>query len=124
MMAIVLLTILLAGISTDLVATLMWISGVGAPYVIGWVVSLLLENAAWWIKLDSRIKFVVPMILSVLVSIGATLLLKNAALIQVLAPWYTLIVGAIMAYLGTQQGYMATKKAEYGKRYKNLEKQV
>ncbi len=100
---------------TSLTAVLMWLATAGGPYFVGYVLSLIPENWDWWHKLDRTIKFIVPMFLSVLVAIGATVTLKYTAQIQVISPWYTLIAVTIMTYLGSQKGYMKVKETGYGR---------
>ncbi len=99
---------------TDLFAVLAWLAGAGAPYLVGWVLSLLAENLPAWHKLSPGVKFVIPLILSPLVSVGATLLLQQESLLQLASPWYTIVAGSILGYLGTQQAYLSAKRAGYG----------
>lgn len=102
-------------------ALLTWIAFAGgAPYLVGKLFAYLAENWQFWLGLDTRIKFLVPMILSVLLSIGAQYALDYTELLAEINPYFQMFVAAIVAYLGTQVGYMETKKAGYGKRYVSM----
>lgn len=100
----------------DLPAVLQWLAGPGAGYVIGWIISLLAENWKGWVRVPTTLKVLLPMIVSVLVSIGATLLLKNTLFVETVGPWWSLVVGAVVTYLATQQAFIAEKKVGYGAR--------
>lgn len=98
----------------DFRSVLIWLAGVGSPYVVGYIVSLLAENWPQWHNLPRWVKFLVPMLVSVALSAGATMLLQYEDIIGIVGPWWTLIIGAILAYLGTQVSYMNSKRAGYG----------
>lgn len=100
----------------DLPAVLQWLTGPGAAYVVGYILSLVVENVPAWAKVPRIIKVLAPMVVSILISIVSTLLLKNTAFIQTVGPWWSLIVGAIISYLGTQQAFLYAKRAGYGVR--------
>ena len=96
---------------TNLNEVLLWVvGGVGAAYLVGRVVSLLLENLAFWHNLPAQLKLVLTMVFSVAISAGAQVLLTNTLLIEQLSPWFTLAMQAILAWLGSQQQYLAIKK--------------
>ncbi len=102
---------------TDLSAVLKWLAGVGGPYVIGQVLSYLAENWPKWHTFPRWVKFLAPMLTSVLISLLATWLLTRADILVAMSPYFALVVGAVIAfvtYWGTQNGYMATKRAAYG----------
>lgn len=99
---------------TDLAAVLTWLAGAGGPYFVGWVLSLLAENWPAWHDLPRSVKFAIPLIASPIVAILATLALQQAAILEFAAPWYTIIAGSILGYLGTQQAYLRAKQAGYG----------
>lgn len=101
---------------TNITFVLMWIAGAGGPYLAGKLVSYLAENWKKWHTLPIRVKFVVPMIVSVLLSSGATYLLGRADLLTEISPIYTMLSLSVLAYLGTQKGYMETKQAGYGRK--------
>jgi hypothetical protein len=103
---------------TDLNSVLVWLSTVGGPYFVIWVLSLVAENWPKWHELPGNVKFLIPLVASPVVAILATLLLQQTQAISVVAPWYTIIAGSVLAYLGSQQGYMSAKRSGYGEKAK------
>jgi hypothetical protein len=99
---------------TDFRAVLVWLAGVGAPYIVGQLLSYLAENWPKWHELPRPVKFAAPLVLSVLLSVGATVLLRYDDAIGLLSPYWAIIVGAVLFYLGSQVAYMNAKKAGYG----------
>lgn len=99
---------------TDLAGVLAWLAGVGGPYFAGWVLSLLAENWPKWHDLPKAVKVLTPLVLSALVAVLSTLALQQAELVELVSPWYTLIAGSVLGYLGTQQAYLSAKRAGYG----------
>jgi len=103
---------------TSLVAVLTWISLAGGPYLAGWVVSLVAENWTQWHVLPRWVKFILPMLASVGLSIGANLLLSNNDAVTALDPYYRMIAVSVLAYIGTQAAYMKSKQAGYASQAK------
>ena len=99
---------------TDLRVVLTWLSGAGAIYLAGVVVAYLVENWPAWHVFPSWVKFVLPIIFSVGVSLGASALLGQPDFLEVIGPYFTLVVTIILAWLGTQNGYMKAKAMRYG----------
>lgn len=99
---------------SDLPSVLYWLATVGAPYITGKIFSYIAENFQGWHKLHRIVKFIVPMLVSVGISIGATVLMSKTGIVSELSPTYSIIAGSIMAYLGTQNGYMDAKRSGYG----------
>jgi len=102
---------------TDLGAVLVWLATVGSPFLVGWALSLLVENWAGWNKLPTMVKTLIPMLASVLIAMGATVALKYPDIIGQIAPWFTIAMGAVLGWLGTQKGYSYMKSNEYGARF-------
>ena len=102
---------------TDLNAVLVWLATVGSPFLVGLALSLLIENWSGWGELPRFVKTIVPMAASVLIAIGATYALKYPDIIGQVAPWFTIAMGAILGWLGTQRGYVYMKSNEYGARF-------
>ena len=96
---------------SDITVTLTWLAGVGAPIFTMYLFANLVEKLDFWHKLDKRIKQVTPMITSVLVSILATYLLNNTELIKILAPYFSTVVLAVLAYLQSQKTYKEIKNS-------------
>jgi hypothetical protein len=99
---------------TDLVQVLAWLTGIGAVFVAGKVVAFLAENFQFWHGLDPRVKFVIPIVLSVLIGLGADTLLQLPDVIAVLSPAFTKVMLIVLLYFGTQTGYMQAKASNYG----------
>lgn len=94
-------------------AVLAWLAGTGAPFVAGYLLSLLAENWPKWHALDGRIKFVTPMVVSVVISVIATYLGKNDAFVTAITPAWAIIAGAILTWIGSQQAYMTATRSGY-----------
>ncbi len=102
---------------TNLTLVLTWIVGIGAPAIVAYVLSLVAENWSGWSTLPHNVKVIVPMVVSVLLSIGASQLLKYPDIISQIQPWFQVTMSAILAYLSSQKSYMTAMKAQYGKRF-------
>ncbi len=101
---------------TDFEAVAGWLAfGGGAPVVIAYALSLLVENFAGWHDLPRGVKFILPMLASVLLSIGANYLLDFPSVIAEISPIWFVVVSAILAWLGSQAGYMKTKAVGYAR---------
>ena len=99
----------------DLKSVLEWLVAGGAPIVVMYAISLLAENWEKWHTLPKLVKFLVPMILSALLAVGAQVLTGYAdVIVEQIAPWWKVVVVAIMAYIGSQKAYMSTKLSGYG----------
>jgi hypothetical protein len=103
--------------STQLNQVLLWITGVGAPAIIMYVLSWVVENWKGWINLPKDVKFLLPMVASVMLSVGASQLLKYPEVISSIQPWFQVTMTSILAYLFSQKAYMTSTKAGYGKRF-------
>jgi len=102
---------------TNFQDVLLWLTGVGAPALVMYAVSYLAENWTGWTNLSTTVKTIIPMVLSLLVALGASLLLKYPEIIATVQPWFQIIASAIIAYIASQKAYMTTKVNEYGVRY-------
>lgn len=98
----------------DLPAVLQWLSGPGSAIVVAYVLSLVVENVPAWAKVPRALKVIIPMLVSILLSIGSTLLLRNTALVLTIGPIWAMVVGAILSYLATQQAFISVKRSGYG----------
>lgn len=103
---------------TDLQGVLVWLATVGSPYFIGFLLSLVVENWAGWAKLPRPVKIFVPMVAAVLVSLAANIALQYPVIIEQGAPWFSIVMGSVLGWLGTQQAYMKSNQVEYGARFK------
>jgi len=93
---------------------LLWITGIGAPVIIGYVLSLLAENFPAWHDLPRAVKFMVPLLGSVGLSAGAHVLLGYPDVIAQIAPWWNVLATSVLVYLGSQKAYIDVKKSGYG----------
>jgi hypothetical protein len=105
---------------TQLTLVLTWIVGMGAPAIIAYVLSLVVENWAGWANLSHNVKVLIPMLASVLLSVGASYALKYPAIISQIQPVFQVTVSAFLAYLASQKGYMEVLAKQYGQRFSEL----
>lgn len=97
-------------VSTDLQTVLVWLSGVGAPVLVGYLLAFMAERAGWWHKLPSEVKFIVPLLVSVAISLAATALLAHPEIIAQYQNIFALVMMSILTYLSTQKGHAENKK--------------
>ncbi len=102
---------------TQLTQVLTWIVGMGAPAIVAYVLALLVENWTGWGNLPHTVKVVVPLLASVLLSVGASQLLKYPGTIAQIQPWFQVTVSAVLAYLASQKGYLEVITKQYGQRF-------
>ena len=95
----------------------LWISGVGAPILVSYLLSWVVENWKAWSTLPKNVKFLAPMIVSVILSVGSAQLLNYPKVIETIQPYFQVIMSAILSYLASQKAYMSVLKAGYGKRF-------
>jgi hypothetical protein len=107
---------------TDITTFLTWLAGIGAPAVVAILLSLLAENWPAWSNFPHAVKFIVPMIVSVGLALLANVLLGYPALLAQIAPWFQMVVSAILAYIASQKTYQGTLKAQYGSRFSQASK--
>ena len=106
---------------TDFEAVAGWLAfGGGAPIVIAYALSLLVENFPGWHDLPRGVKFILPMLASVGLSIGANYLLGYPAVIAEISAIWFVVISAVLAWLGSQAGYMKAKAASYARSAKEL----
>lgn len=89
----------------------------GSAVVVAFFFSWLAENFEFWHKLNSKLKLVLSLVLSVGIGAGAYYLLALPELISLVQPYYALIVTMILAWLGSQVAYMKSKASAYGTNY-------
>jgi len=101
----------------NLQAVLGWLVAGGSVFVVNYALALLAENWKGWTNLPTIVKFLIPIVVSVLIAIGAQYLLSLPDLLGQIQPFWALLVTIILAWLGSQKGYMAAKSSRYGARY-------
>lgn len=88
---------------------MIWLTGVGSPIVVGYLLSFLAERWKKWHTLPYEIKFITPMIVSVILTLCATWLLAHPEIIQQYDPTFKIVIGSIIIYLTTQKSYKDNK---------------
>lgn len=112
---------------TNLQTVLTWLAGVGGPFVVGQVVSLLAENWPKWHTLPRLVKFYVPIAFSVILAVGSTWLLQQKEFLAAVSPWFSVVMIALISaigYLGTQKGLMDAKRSEYASGSKEIARKM
>jgi len=99
---------------TILSAVMAYLAKGGAVFVVGYGLSWLAENFEFWHKLPTIAKTLIPIVVSVLVAFGAQQLLLFPDIIAQMQPYWFLIVTTVIAWLGSQKGYLTAKSADYG----------
>lgn len=102
---------------TNITLFLTWIVGMGAPVIVAYVLAIVVENWSRWSTLPHNVKVIVPMVVSVLLSVGASYALKYPAILEQIQPIWQVTISAILAYLGSQKGYMKVLEIHYGQRF-------
>ena len=99
---------------TILQSVLAWLVVGGSVFVVNYAFAWLAENFEFWHKLPSWLKFVIPVVTSVLLAVGAQQLLLYPDIIAIVQPYWALFVTILLAWLGSQKGYITAKAANYG----------
>lgn len=102
---------------TQLTQVLLWIAGIGAPVIVGYVLAWVVENWKAWSTFPKEVKFLVPMIVSILLSIGAKYLLNFPDIVAQISPYFTMVMTAVLTYLSTQKAYLTAMSKGYGARF-------
>lgn len=102
---------------SDLQQVLLWLTGMGSPAVVMYILSFVAENWSKWSTFPHWVKFYLPMVLSILLTVGSVTLLKYPEVIATIQPWFQVVVTAIIAYIASQKAYMTAKSAKYGARF-------
>jgi|OpeIllAssembly_1097287.scaffolds.fasta_scaffold00448_7 hypothetical protein len=102
---------------TQLTLVLTWIVGVGAPAIVAYVLSWVVENWKGWSTLPKDVKVILPMVVSVGLSVGASQLLKYPEIIASIQPWFQVTMSAVLAYLASQKAYLTAMNKGYGARF-------
>ena len=99
---------------TNLLEVLTWLASAGgASVATGAVMALIIENWPAWHNFPRIVKFLVPIILSFGIALGANYLLLRPGFIDQVAPMYALIVTLILAWLGSQVAYIYANTKGY-----------
>jgi hypothetical protein len=102
---------------TNFGQVLLWIAGIGAPAIVAYVLSWVVENWKLWSTFPKEVKFLAPMIVSVLLALGADQLLHYPDVIAAIQPWFQVVMSAVLAYLASQKAYLTAMSKGYGVRF-------
>ncbi len=98
----------------NLEEVLLFLVAGGSAAVIAVLFSFLAENFEFWHKINSTLKLVLSLVLSIAIGAGAYYLLALPDLISFIQPYYALIVTIVLAWLGSQLAYMKSRASGYG----------
>jgi hypothetical protein len=90
---------------------LVWLTGAGSIALVGWFVSWLLDDLAWWQSLPSQAKQAAILGMALVIGLLATWLLSRPDLVAALDAYVKTAMAAIVAWLSTQVAYNVKKKA-------------
>jgi len=97
---------------TQLSAVLLWLaSSGGAVMAINWIIANFLEKMAWWGALPTWVKWVVPPLVAIAVSIGAQQVVQIPGLVDLIQPYWALIISILLGYFASQAAHLQTKRA-------------
>jgi hypothetical protein len=98
----------------SLEAVLAWLVAGGSVFAVNYGLALLAENWAMWHNFPKWLKFLIPVVVSVLLAFGAQYLLSRPDLIGIAQPVWAMIVTVFLAWIGSQKGYMSARSSSYG----------
>lgn len=104
---------------TQFEEVLLWLTGIGAPMVVAYILSWVVENWKQWSTFPKEVKFLIPMVTSVLLSVGAKYLLDFPDIVGEISPYFTMIMSAILTYISSQKAYMTAMEKQYGARFRS-----
>lgn len=74
----------------------------GGFAILTWFASWALEDAKWWHELSSKVRSIIFYAISVVIGIGAYLLVQNEALVTAVDPYFKILLAATSVWLSTQ----------------------
>ena len=89
----------------DLTAVLQYLVQGGSIVIIAWAVSWGLEGMDWWHALTSKARSLIILGASLVLGVGAHVLLLFPDAIAAIAPYFATIMGTVVAWLGTQAAH-------------------
>lgn len=94
----------------DLTAVLTWLAvGGGGTAVVAWAVSYLAEHWAGWHALPTAVKFIVPILVSFGLAVGANFALDYTDILSRIQPYWLMLVTAVMGWIASQYGLTVAK---------------
>ena len=96
---------------SDLTAVLVWLAaGPGGIYVAGRASAFLFEKIpGWGTRVPEAVRPWIVLLAGIGLAIGAHFLLAQPAVIAAINPYYLILVGAAIAWLGSQQQFTSLK---------------
>lgn len=94
---------------------LLWLAGAGGPAVIAALLSLVAENWKQWHDFPKWVKFLAPLLLSVLLAFMANWMLQYTAVIATVDPYYQIGLAAAFAWINSQKTYADYRAKGYAK---------
>lgn len=88
-----------------------WLFGpsMGGLVILMWFASWALEDVAWWHNLTPKTRSIIFYLSSIVIGIGAYLLLQNEAVVQAIEPYFRIVLAATVVWLSTQVAHKVDK---------------
>ena len=99
---------------TQLAEVLLWLSASGCVLAVNWLVANFLEKQPWWNNLSVLVKYIAPLVLAVLIGLGANQIFNFPDLIAAIQPYWFIVATIVLAYFGSQLGHIMTKARPNG----------
>ena len=93
----------------DLTAVLLWIAAGGGTAVVAWAVAYLAEMWPAWHNFPSAVKFVVPVLVSFGLAVGANYALQFTEILELAQPYWLMLVTATAGWISSQAGLHKAK---------------
>jgi len=84
----------------------------GAIILTSWLASWVLDKFNWWKNLDSTVKSLIILGISIVIGLSATALSLHPEVMEVLKPYFIAIYSTIVAWLSTQVAYRGRASKE------------
>ena len=97
--------------ASDLTAVLIWFAaGPGGIYLAGRALAFLFEKVpGWGTKVPEALRPWIVLLAGVGLAVGAHFLLAQPAVIAAINPYYVMLIGVALAWLGSQQQFTSLK---------------
>lgn len=93
----------------NLTAVLIWIAAGGGTAVVAWAVAYLAEMWPTWHGLPAAVKFIVPVLVSFGLAVGANYALNFTEILELAQPYWLMLVTAVAGWIATQAGLYKAK---------------
>ena len=99
---------------TVLTSVVAFVAAGGSVFAVNYAFAWFAENFEFWHKLPGFVKLLIPILTSVLLAFGAQYLLEFPGIVEIAQPYWALFITTMIAWLGSQKGYVTAKKDAYG----------